>query len=282
MEACIRIGNILADTYNPDYRPTDVNDIYRDMLNNRLHRQTASQLLYWAKRGRGHDSSVDVVINCHTFRGEFQAGLDYAIESVSGGSGPGDLLGDFVNQLNLPGLEVTDRRAGRAADQAADRVNRRTALNTLYGLVWVKLAVVARLSGFLASKRTAFNSFLLGTHPRLGRSSPVRKIAGATPVTRLIWRHCGPQPEVLGLPGPAVTPALLQANTRHMLAILQSIHQLDRHALYKMFSGREDWSTKADRMYVDFVRFFMQHLTAEEKKLLIGSVKNIIRGAQQI
>ena len=97
---------------------------------------------------------------------------------------------------------------------------------------------------------------------------------------RRAWLARGPS--LVGLPGPAVTPALLQANTRHMLSILHSIHQLDRHALYKMFSGREDWSTKADRMYVDFVRFFMQNLTADERKLLIGSVKNIIRGAQQI
>jgi len=52
-----------------------------------------------------------------------------------------------------------------------------------------------------------------------------------TPVLRLVWRHC--DPHTLGIPGSAVTSALLAANTLHITDILRAgaIHMLERNAI---------------------------------------------------
>jgi hypothetical protein len=44
--------------------------------------------------------------------------------------------------------------------------------------------------------KTGFWTFLLGTHHKLGGSSPVRKISGLSPVIRQLYQFCHFQPEV--------------------------------------------------------------------------------------
>ena len=60
-------------------------------------------------------------------------------------------------------------------------------LNVVVPVIVIKLYILKKMENY---KNSRFWTFLLGTHPRLGCSSPVRKITGLTPVIKKIHDYC--------------------------------------------------------------------------------------------
>ena len=95
-------------------------------------------------------------------------------------------------------LEDLDWLFGRQESKLA-RLSLDSKENNPSHLLYIGLPVLIINMALLNKKKSVkdgFWSFVLGTHPRLGENSAVRKITGLTPVIKKIYQYCNHQPDV--------------------------------------------------------------------------------------